>query len=54
MRYLIGIQHLGFWYPKSNACSLIGYLNAHFIGSQTNRKSAIGGFQFVGHSLVSW
>ena len=39
MRYLLGTQHLGLWYLKSNTCSLLSYLNADFMGCRTNRKS---------------
>ena len=53
MRYLVGTPHLGLWYPKSNTCSSLGYSNADFIGSRTDRKSTIRGYQFIRHSLVS-
>ena len=42
MIYLVGTSHLSLWYPKSNMCSLLGYLDADFVGRRTNRKSTIG------------
>ena len=53
MRYLVSMPHLGLWYPKSNTCSLLGYLHANFTGSGINRKSTSGRCQFLGHPLVS-
>ena len=55
MRYLVTTQHLGLWYPKLNTCSLVGYFDVDFAGSQinNNKKSTSEGCQFFGHSLVS-
>ena len=33
---------------------LLRYIHADFAGSKTDRKSASGTCQFLGHSLVSW
>ena len=54
LRYLIGTQQLGLWYPKASSKLLIGYSDADFAGSKTDRKSTSGACQFLGHSLVSW
>ena len=54
LRYLKGTSHMDLWYPKSNSCYLICYINANYAGNRTNRKSTNGDCQFIGHSLVSW
>ena len=54
MRYLVGTQHLGLWYLKSNTCSLLCCSNSDFVDSRINRKSNTKGCQFIDHSLVSW
>ena len=54
LRYLIGTTHLGLWYPKTSSSQLIGFSDADFAGSRTDRKSTSGSCQFFGHSLVSW
>ena len=41
MRYLVVAQHLGLWYPKSNTCNLIGYLDANFVNSWINNKKKV-------------
>ena len=38
LRYLISTQQLGLWHPNDSSNCLIGYSNANFIGSGTNRK----------------
>ena len=54
LRYLIGTTHLGLWYPKISSSQLIGFCDADFVGSRTDRKSTSGSCQFFSHSLVSW
>ena len=39
-------------YVYKNGLSL-GHSNAYFAGSRIDRKSTIGGYQFIRHSLVS-
>ena len=38
-KYLFGTQNLGLWYPKKSSLELIGFSNADYAGSKTNRKS---------------
>ena len=54
IRYLLGTQQLGLWYPKFNTYSLLGYLDVDFVDSKTDRKSTTRGCQFISHSLISW
>ena len=54
MRYLVGTSQLGLWFAKSNTCSLLGYSDADFAISRTDKKSTMGHCQFISHSLVSW
>ena len=53
-RYLIGTQNLGLWYPKKLSLELIGFSNADYAGSKTDRKNTSRTCQFLGHMLVSW
>ena len=53
-RYLLGTQNLGLWYPKKLFLELIGFSDADYAGSKTDRKSTSGTCQFLGHMLVSW
>ena len=53
-KYLFGIQNLNLWYPKKSSLELIGFSNADYAGSKTDRKSTSGTCQFLGHMLVSW
>ena len=45
---------LGLWYPKKSSLELIGFSDADYAGSKTDRKSTSGTYQFLGHMLVSW
>ena len=53
MRYLLGTNNIGLWYPKNLTCNLIGYSDSDFDGSKTDRKSTSGTCQFIGSALVS-
>ena len=53
-RYLFGTQNLGLWYPKKSSLELIGFSDAVYAGSKTDKKSTSGTCQFLGHILVSW
>ncbi|WRX18656.1 zinc finger protein [Theobroma cacao] len=53
-RYLIDTQGLGIWYSRKSTLSLVGYSNADFAGSKTDRKSISGTCQYLGRMLVSW
>ena len=52
--YLVGTQNLGLWYPKKSSLELVGFSDADYAGSKTDRKSTSGTCQFLGHMLVSW
>ncbi|WRX08494.1 Reverse transcriptase [Theobroma cacao] len=53
-RYLINTQELGIRYSRDSTLSLVGYSDADFAGSRTDRKSTSGTCQFLGKMLVSW
>nr|GEZ35324.1 ribonuclease H-like domain, reverse transcriptase, RNA-dependent DNA polymerase [Tanacetum cinerariifolium] len=52
-RYLKGKPHLGFWYPKDSPFNLVAYSNSDYAGVSLDRKSTIGGCQFLGCRLIS-
>nr|GEY43016.1 retrovirus-related Pol polyprotein from transposon TNT 1-94 [Tanacetum cinerariifolium] len=52
-RYLKGKPHLGLWYPKDLPFNLVAYLDSDYAGSSLDRKSTIGGCQFLGCRLIS-
>jgi transposase InsO family protein len=54
MRYLIGTQNMGLWYPKGTDCTLVGYSDSDFAGCKMDRKSTSGTCHLLGNSLVSW
>ncbi|KAK2973279.1 hypothetical protein RJ640_015680 [Escallonia rubra] len=51
----VDIKHYrGLWFPRNTSYfDLVGYSDAEYAGCKTKRKSTSGGFQFLGHSLVS-
>ncbi|XP_050289596.1 secreted RxLR effector protein 161-like [Quercus robur] len=54
IRYINRTPDYGLWYSKdSNAC-LTGYIDADWVGSMDDRKSASGGCFYLGNNLVSW
>ena len=53
-RYFFDTQNLGLWYPKKSFLELIGFSDADYTSSKTNRKSTSGICQFLDHMLVSW
>ena len=53
-RCLSGTQNLGLWYPKKSSLEFIGFSDADYAGSKTDRKSTSGTCQFLCHMLVSW
>ena len=53
-RYLFNTQNLSLWYPKKSSLELIGFSDADYAGSKTDRNSTSGTCQFLGHMLVSW
>nr|GEV88801.1 hypothetical protein [Tanacetum cinerariifolium] len=53
-RYLKGKPHLGLWYPKDSSFNLVAYSDSDYAGASIDRKSTIGGCQFLGCRLISW
>nr|GEW62101.1 hypothetical protein [Tanacetum cinerariifolium] len=53
-RYLKGQPTLGLWYPKDSPLELIAYSNSDYAGASLDRKSIIGGYQFLSGRLISW
>nr|GEU50431.1 uncharacterized mitochondrial protein AtMg00810-like [Tanacetum cinerariifolium] len=53
-RYLKGKPHLGLWYPKDSPFNLVAYSDSDYAGTNLDRKSTIGGCQFLGCRLISW
>ncbi|GJS16303.1 putative ribonuclease H-like domain-containing protein [Tanacetum coccineum] len=53
-RYLKGQPKLGLWYPKDSPFDLVAYTNSDYAGASLDRKSTIGGCQFLGCRLISW
>ncbi|GKE06971.1 putative ribonuclease H-like domain-containing protein [Tanacetum coccineum] len=53
-RYLKGQPKLGLWYLKDSPFHLVAYTNSDYAGASLDRKSTIGGCQFLGCRLISW
>ncbi|GKA18886.1 putative ribonuclease H-like domain-containing protein [Tanacetum coccineum] len=53
-RYLKGRPNLGLWYPKDSPFILEAFLDSDYAVSSWDRKSTIGGCQFLGLRLISW
>nr|GFB65131.1 hypothetical protein [Tanacetum cinerariifolium] len=47
-RYLKGKPYLGLWYPKDSPFNLVAYSDSDYAGASLDRKSTIGGCQFLG------
>ncbi|XP_050896978.1 secreted RxLR effector protein 161-like [Lathyrus oleraceus] len=54
IKYLKGTTNVGLWYPKGGICNLVGYSDADYAGSKTDRKSTRGTCHILGNALVSW
>nr|GEX08607.1 putative ribonuclease H-like domain-containing protein [Tanacetum cinerariifolium] len=52
-RYLKGKPHLGLWYPKDFSFNLVAYSDSDYARASLDRKSTIGGCQFLGCRLIS-
>ncbi|GJZ74009.1 putative ribonuclease H-like domain-containing protein [Tanacetum coccineum] len=52
--YLKGQPKLGLWYPKDSPFNLVAYTDSDYAGASLDRKSTIGGCQFLGCRLISW
>ncbi|GJZ92697.1 retrovirus-related pol polyprotein from transposon TNT 1-94 [Tanacetum coccineum] len=46
--YLKGQPKLGLWYPKDSPFNLVAYTHSDYAGASLDRKSTIGGCQFLG------
>nr|GEV19757.1 uncharacterized mitochondrial protein AtMg00810-like [Tanacetum cinerariifolium] len=53
-RYPKGKPHLGLWYHKDSPFNLVAYSDSDYAGASLDRKSTIGGCQFLGCRLISW
>nr|GEZ90967.1 hypothetical protein [Tanacetum cinerariifolium] len=53
-RYLKGKPHLGLWYPKDSPFNLVAYSDSDYARASLDKKSTIGGCQFLGYRLISW
>nr|GEW96982.1 hypothetical protein [Tanacetum cinerariifolium] len=45
---------LGLWYPRESAFDLEAYSDSDYARANLDRKSTIGGCQFIGRRLISW
>ncbi|GKC61452.1 putative ribonuclease H-like domain-containing protein [Tanacetum coccineum] len=53
-KYLKGQPKLGLWYPRDSPFELEAYTDSDYAGNHNDRKSTIGGCQFLGRRLISW
>ncbi|GJV49981.1 putative reverse transcriptase, RNA-dependent DNA polymerase [Tanacetum coccineum] len=53
-RYLKGQPKLGLWYPRDSPFNLEAFSDSDYAGASLDRKSTIGGCQFLGKRLISW
>ncbi|GJR17324.1 hypothetical protein Tco_0965851 [Tanacetum coccineum] len=53
-RYLKGQPKLGVWYPRDSPFDLEAFSDNDYAGASLDKKSTIGGFQFLGKRLISW
>ncbi|GJW76151.1 ribonuclease H-like domain-containing protein [Tanacetum coccineum] len=51
---LKGQPKLGLWYPKDSPFDLEAYTDSDYAGASLDRKSTIGGCQFLRRRLISW
>nr|GEU82458.1 copia protein [Tanacetum cinerariifolium] len=52
--YLKGHIKLGLWYPKDSPFDLVAYIDSDYARASLDRKSTIGGCQYLGCRLISW
>ncbi|GJS92686.1 hypothetical protein Tco_0799654 [Tanacetum coccineum] len=53
-RYLKGQPKLGLCYPRDSPFDLEVFSDSDYAGASLDRKSTIGGCQFLGKRLISW
>ncbi|GJS83024.1 putative ribonuclease H-like domain-containing protein [Tanacetum coccineum] len=54
LRYLKGQPKLGLWYPRDSPFDLEAFSDSDYAEASLDRKSTIGGCQFLGRRLISW
>ncbi|GJW99500.1 putative ribonuclease H-like domain-containing protein [Tanacetum coccineum] len=52
--YLKGHPKLGLWYPRDSPFDLEAFFDSDYAVASLDRKSIIGGCQFLGKMLISW
>ncbi|GKC79257.1 putative ribonuclease H-like domain-containing protein [Tanacetum coccineum] len=52
--YLKGQPNLGLWYPRDSSFDLVAYSDSDYARARLDRKSTIGGCQFLWCRLISW
>ncbi|GKC82920.1 hypothetical protein Tco_1138637, partial [Tanacetum coccineum] len=53
-RYLKHQPKLGLWYPRDSPFELKSFSDSDYGGASLDKKSTIGGCQFLGRRLISW
>ncbi|GJV62839.1 putative ribonuclease H-like domain-containing protein [Tanacetum coccineum] len=53
-KYLKDKPNLGLWYPRESPFDLEAFSDSDYDGSNLDRKSIIGGCQFLRQRLISW
>ncbi|GKD57119.1 hypothetical protein Tco_1290506, partial [Tanacetum coccineum] len=53
-RYLKGQSKLGLWYPRDSPFDLEAFSDSNYARASLNKKSTIGGCQFLSKRLISW
>ncbi|GJV36081.1 hypothetical protein Tco_1408558 [Tanacetum coccineum] len=53
-RYLKGQSKLGLWYPRDSPFDLEAFSDSDYTRASLDKKSTIGGCQFLGKRLISW
>nr|GEY85163.1 retrovirus-related Pol polyprotein from transposon TNT 1-94 [Tanacetum cinerariifolium] len=53
-RYLKGQPKLSLWYPRDSPFDLEAFSDSDYARASLDRKSTIGGCQFIGKRLISW
>ncbi|GKE49805.1 hypothetical protein Tco_1481063 [Tanacetum coccineum] len=52
-RNIKGQPKLGLWYPKDSPFDLVAYIDSDYARASLDRKSTIGGYQFLRCRLIS-
>ena len=54
IKYISGTADLGLLYTFDTSPTLVGYCDADWAGSTTDRRSTSGGCFYLGNNLISW